>query len=1723
MDVGEIVLAYLSSAEAFRDSTTDAFLHRLLENISESALEDLVHRALQLQDSVQLQANLYIVLVPYTSDEHAAACTGGLAAVMTQLRDNLGATLPKYLFNFCDESVFDTISRAPPLRSVLVTENSLRAFIQLVSDGLLQSTVGQAFLAQSVPSLSQSLPKAATVSIESPSVPPTIESFLTDTVFSDCERIPLEIFRTLLASFIVAAQYLFSNTALCGSLYRLLKAAVSRIIGGQEFVQTAAAEYFESDCTAEGIVSNSESIYYRYTNIPRRHEIHVDLLRLCSHTGGSSSDTACPRLSPMSFQFLLAVLRSGTLRARKTAIEIIYRSSLAPQAYLHSFCSVYDALESSSLHLVIPSLQRYFLPLFRMEPSSEDTCKGLLYALLHRGLLSTAVQVRKFVLHLIPVIPYQPEFQQFAQETSMKPIDLAAGIFSAEFIACSLLPAATTLSMHFLAYADTALSDLGRSAVSETADIFNGLNFVFPEDLVSMHSKTSAEAPFVCPAYMLENGFVVEFDQSLFKVGMESSKVVSRLSCLYLTLANRQYSLDIRSGVVSSATVFQSVFASFLGSVVSDVSALRLLLQNYRSYTVASVQFIVLLTVERCLSECVGRRALSLRDVLVLSEDLHQLAVVFSQQHRLNRAQLCIKYVAVVLLLVRCALVAHSESGCNVALPPASANCAHGSLGTNLSKLFDTRTGKGVSLEDMSLSLLCLLLKPIIVCIDYYKDELAKYLEGLPLSSVPCLTVELAVLARLHGEVYKVPSKFHDSGFTQFLIRTIGTLKRDILGPLPQEAMSFIACLATAASEGSAFFTRALADSDEALNELIGILNASPTPNDGADVEQGRAILLLSGAFLDAYRGLMLAREPLQDALLRKFARSLFAYMQRLCGVSDAVLCEDMDLSFTLSQLTPTRTRLVDQPASALRGLMKDVDGTTLKLLALCMDRTLSAVRPSGATTVEPFLDQCDDALEAWESVNIRHAPDMLAIYSILLSKHAALLSDCISSSITQDTSNLFRRVTRYVAAGLRICADSESVRAQSTIFVLCSRVFLSSSALYIASAAGGDSPLLRCLKMMFLGFLHYCTQQPAAAYEVLSPVLHGISRLAEDTRKLPREECGCMTCETIVDTWGDVLLCTLTFVPNSMTMDMRDTNGIALLSGAPPAWETALFHAADVGASCFSDYRLRYLALTVLRDLASTNSGVCLCIIDRYVSWMATRANPSNGARKKGAHTSYFDNDYSQRHAGSSTDPLNAYLAEAGRMPLLVFQQNEFLIGSVMVRRQGAFLRALRMVCAILFHTHVRQDLARIITSLYKGLFTPGWVRSSREVWEQSVALLCLCTPNPLQTFHDICGGISPKDAYAIKPVHVQSIVLIYGMILDVLMQNAEHCFDEDEVSRVFTSILPCVYSTLHGLRAISHSVFLNCYSHKQLRDVLCRSLAFTDATLEMFDIALSSSPVTRKFKSVVSMLSPGSSAYTRPLCNVYTDGNDERYAVSGAVGNVVSTLLEKREVELDTQRAEERLGGCISYAMSKNAKQALLNMIDDGPIDAPADTDDFQQKIHAASDAATAQDCKRAVDESRSLVICASLLDRTSNLGGINRTAEIFGCSELVLPDLTLTQDPLYQSMSVTSDHWIKLTEVPPARLLRWITSMRRQGYQIVALEQSTRSVPLQRSALPKKCVMVLGNERRGCPDVVLSLCDMTCEIPQFGIIRSLNVHVSCSLFIWEWVRQHRTGVSE
>ena len=151
------------------------------------------------------------------------------------------------------------------------------------------------------------------------------------------------------------------------------------------------------------------------------------------------------------------------------------------------------------------------------------------------------------------------------------------------------------------------------------------------------------------------------------------------------------------------------------------------------------------------------------------------------------------------------------------------------------------------------------------------------------------------------------------------------------------------------------------------------------------------------------------------------------------------------------------------------------------------------------------------------------------------------------------------------------------------------------------------------------------------------------------------------------------------------------------------------------------------------------------------------------------------------------------------------------------------------------------------------------------------------------------------------------------------------------------------------------------------------------------------------------------------------------------------------------------------------------------------------------------------------QSVLVCASLVDKVPNLAGLARTCEIFGLEGLTIPSKKLMNQPLFTQISVTAEKWVPVHEVTEEGMRPYLISCKRAGYTIVGLEQTANSHNLLDYEFPEKVVFVLGKEREGIPVDVLQEVDQCVEIPQLGLLRSLNVHVSGAILIWHYTQQH------
>ncbi|MEK7610250.1 MAG: TrmH family RNA methyltransferase [Patescibacteria group bacterium] len=138
--------------------------------------------------------------------------------------------------------------------------------------------------------------------------------------------------------------------------------------------------------------------------------------------------------------------------------------------------------------------------------------------------------------------------------------------------------------------------------------------------------------------------------------------------------------------------------------------------------------------------------------------------------------------------------------------------------------------------------------------------------------------------------------------------------------------------------------------------------------------------------------------------------------------------------------------------------------------------------------------------------------------------------------------------------------------------------------------------------------------------------------------------------------------------------------------------------------------------------------------------------------------------------------------------------------------------------------------------------------------------------------------------------------------------------------------------------------------------------------------------------------------------------------------------------------------------------------------------------------------------------------------NVGAIFRLADAIGAEKIFLTGYTPRPIDRYGRINKK----VAKTALGAERLVTWsgltrpgslFATLRRDGYQLVALEQSARSVDYKKFLPTERAALIIGNELRGVDPAILKQCDTIVEIPMRGGKESLNVVVATAVALFRW----------
>lgn len=125
--------------------------------------------------------------------------------------------------------------------------------------------------------------------------------------------------------------------------------------------------------------------------------------------------------------------------------------------------------------------------------------------------------------------------------------------------------------------------------------------------------------------------------------------------------------------------------------------------------------------------------------------------------------------------------------------------------------------------------------------------------------------------------------------------------------------------------------------------------------------------------------------------------------------------------------------------------------------------------------------------------------------------------------------------------------------------------------------------------------------------------------------------------------------------------------------------------------------------------------------------------------------------------------------------------------------------------------------------------------------------------------------------------------------------------------------------------------------------------------------------------------------------------------------------------------------------------------------------------------------------------------------NVGSVFRSADAFGVNKLFLCGYTPTPD---KHSAIAKTALGAELSVPWERYwhtYQLIDTLKSQGVEIVALEQTPQSIMLDTFQPTFPMALMLGSEVKGVSQKMLAYTDRAVEIPMLGIKESLNVSVA------------------
>lgn len=156
------------------------------------------------------------------------------------------------------------------------------------------------------------------------------------------------------------------------------------------------------------------------------------------------------------------------------------------------------------------------------------------------------------------------------------------------------------------------------------------------------------------------------------------------------------------------------------------------------------------------------------------------------------------------------------------------------------------------------------------------------------------------------------------------------------------------------------------------------------------------------------------------------------------------------------------------------------------------------------------------------------------------------------------------------------------------------------------------------------------------------------------------------------------------------------------------------------------------------------------------------------------------------------------------------------------------------------------------------------------------------------------------------------------------------------------------------------------------------------------------------------------------------------------------------------------------------------------------------------------------KSQDNKKQIVLLLENIRSAENVGAIFRTADAVGISHIYLGGYTPAPLDEYKRVNkkIATRALGAENNIPWTKVLRvstFISKMKKEGWKIVAIEQSPKAIDYKKIKITDKTIFVFGNEVEGVSEKLLNSVDTIASIPMLGKKESLNVSVSVGVALF------------